>query len=45
MFAPRKPDAKKAYKELRANLVMFGTMVVTIRVAPYLLHLYQQASS
>lgn len=41
---PRKPDPRKAAKELTNNAVVFGTMVVTFRMLPYLLHLLQKAS-
>lgn len=42
---PRRPDPKKAQKELNSNVVLFGTMVVTVRLLPYVLHLYQKATS
>lgn len=38
MFAPRKPDIKKAIKELNNNLVTFGVLVATVRLIPYVLH-------
>lgn len=44
MFASR-PNPKKAYKELRSNLLTFGTICVAIRLTPYILHLAQKASS
>ncbi len=44
MFAAR-PNPRRAYKELRTNLLVFGTLVAAVRVAPYLLHLYQKGSS
>jgi hypothetical protein len=43
MFMPRRPDKKKAAAELRQSAILFGTLVVTVRVAPYLLHLFQKA--
>jgi len=45
MFAPKKIDAKKAQKELNMNLVMFGTIVASVRLVPYVLHVLQKASS
>jgi hypothetical protein len=44
MFATR-PNPKKAYKELRSNLLTFGTICVVIRLTPYILHLAQKASN
>jgi hypothetical protein len=38
MFAPRKPDVKKAVKELNNNLALFGVLVATVRLVPYVLH-------
>ncbi len=38
MFAPRKPDINKAIKELNQNLVLFGVLVATVRLVPYVLH-------
>ena len=42
MFGPRRPDKKKAMKELRQSLVLFGTLVFAVRAAPYILHLYSK---
>lgn len=44
MFGSR-PNPKKAYKELRSNLLTFGTLCVAIRLTPFILHLAQKASS
>lgn len=44
MFAAR-PNPKKAYKELRSNLLRFGTICLAVRLTPYILHLAQKASS
>lgn len=44
MFASR-PNPKKAYKELRSNLLMFGTMCVALRLAPFILHLGQKVAT
>lgn len=44
MFGARRPDKKKAMRELRQSLILFGTLVVTVRAAPFILHLYQKAS-
>jgi hypothetical protein len=41
---PTRPNPKKAYKELRSNLLLFGTICVAARLAPYILHLAQKAS-
>jgi len=38
MFVPRKPDIKKAIKELNNNLVLFGVLVAAVRLTPYVLH-------
>jgi hypothetical protein len=43
MFAAR-PNPKKAYKELRSNLLTFGTLCVAIRLTPFILHLAQKAT-
>lgn len=45
MFAPRRPDKKKAKQELQRSIVLFGTLCVSVRAIPYILHLYQMASS
>lgn len=42
MFAPRKPDIKRAIKELNQNLVLFGVLVATTRMVPYVLHALQR---
>ncbi|PWA44448.1 hypothetical protein CTI12_AA244720 [Artemisia annua] len=34
----RKPDKKAALKQLRVHVAMFGSWVVAIRAAPYILH-------
>lgn len=34
---------KAAMKELRANVVLFTTLVVTVRLVPYLLHFAQES--
>jgi len=39
MMAMR-PNPKKAYKELRSNLLLFGTIIVAARASTYILHLY-----
>ncbi|KVD98101.1 hypothetical protein Ccrd_024306 [Cynara cardunculus var. scolymus] len=36
----RKPDKQVALKQLRVHVAMFGSWVVAIRVAPYLLHYF-----
>lgn len=43
MFATR-PNPKKAYKELRSNMLTFFTLCVAVRLTPYMLHLAQKAS-
>lgn len=43
--APRKPDSKKAMKELKTNAIMFGTLVAVLRIAPYIFHVAQKATS
>jgi len=43
MFATR-PNPKKAYKELRSNMLAFATLCVAVRLTPYILHLAQKAS-
>ena len=43
MFAPR-PNPKKAYKELRSNLLLFGSVLAAVRLAPFVLHLAQKAA-
>lgn len=45
MFAPRRPDKRKAAAELKQSLVLFGTLCVVARLTPYILHLYQKSSS
>jgi hypothetical protein len=45
MFPPRKPDLKRSMQELQQNLVMAAVLVATVRVAPYLLHFLQRATS
>jgi hypothetical protein len=42
---PTRPNPKKAMKELKNNLLLFSTVVAAVRAAPYILHLYQQATS
>lgn len=39
-----RPNPKKAYKELRSNMLTFCTLCVAIRLSPYILHLAQKAS-
>jgi hypothetical protein len=39
MMAMR-PNPKKAYKELRSNLLLFGTIIVAARASTFILHLY-----
>ncbi|KAL7585924.1 mitochondrial import receptor subunit TOM6 homolog [Lactuca sativa] len=36
----RKPDKEAALKQLRVHVAMFGSWVVAIRVAPYVLHYF-----
>jgi len=45
MFGAPKPNPKKAYKELKTNALLFGTMLVAVRTLPYLLHLHQKATA
>lgn len=40
MFGRPKPDRKKALKELQQNAVLFSTVLVCVRAAPYILSLY-----
>jgi hypothetical protein len=42
---PSRPSPKKAYKELRSNLLLFSTICVAARLTPYILHLAQKAGS
>ena len=42
---PRKPVNKKAYDELKSSLIMFASLVATVRFIPYLLAGVQKASS
>ncbi len=35
---PRKPDSKKAFKELQDNAVLFGVLVCGCRLLPYIFH-------
>ncbi len=42
---PVRPNPKKAYKELRTNILLFGTIVTVARVSTYVLHLWQKGSS
>jgi hypothetical protein len=44
MFAPR-PNPKKAMKELKNNLLLFSTVVLAVRAAPYIFHLAQKATN
>lgn len=41
----QKPNPKKAYKELKTHALLFGTIVLAVRMVPYLLHLQQKAGS
>lgn len=41
---PSRPNPKKAYKELRSNLLLFGTICVAARLTPFMLHLAQKAA-
>lgn len=45
MFAMKRPDPKKAMKELKTNAAAFAAMVAVIRLVPYVLHGLQRASS
>lgn len=45
MFAPRRPDKKRALKELKSNLYLFGTLVLAARTVPYILSLWGSGSS
>nr|XP_043626889.1 mitochondrial import receptor subunit TOM6 homolog [Erigeron canadensis] len=36
----RKPDKEVALKELRFHVALFGSWVVAIRAAPYILHYF-----
>ncbi|XP_059314131.1 mitochondrial import receptor subunit TOM6 homolog [Lycium barbarum] len=36
----RKPDKAAALKQLKTHVVLFGTWVAVIRVAPYILHYF-----
>jgi hypothetical protein len=45
MFGPPKKDAKKAAKELKSSLMLFGTLIVAVRAIPYMLHFYQKATA
>ncbi|XP_073222692.1 mitochondrial import receptor subunit TOM6 homolog [Cicer arietinum] len=36
----RKPDKAAALKQLKSHVAMFGTWVVVIRVAPYILYYF-----
>ena len=38
MFAPRRPDAAVAAKELKTNLVLFAAFCGAVRAAPFVLH-------
>jgi hypothetical protein len=42
---PQRPNPKKAYKELRSNLLLFGTVCVVVRLTPFILHLGQKVGS
>jgi hypothetical protein len=41
----RPAPAKAAIKEMRSNLVMFGTVIVAARLSTYLAHLWQKGSA
>ena len=38
MFAPRRPDAASAARELRANVLLFAAFCGAVRAAPFVLH-------
>jgi len=42
MFAPRKPDASEARKELVGNLTVFALSIAAIRATTYVLEAIQK---
>ena len=38
MFAPRRPDAAVAAKELKTNVLLFAAFCGAVRAAPFVLH-------
>ena len=38
MFAPRRPDAAAAAKELKTNVLLFAAFCGAVRAAPFVLH-------
>jgi hypothetical protein len=42
---PKKADSTKAYGDLKRNAILFGSVVLIARLAPYALHFITKSKS